>query len=729
MKTMKKMIILILLLSSAAFNSAVSQDENGRKTIVCGEILNSPFDSVSIKPLQISFLHTGLYKNINLVKKIDNNGVFRFEFPLDSFIVMQMSVVSYKAGYPMVREICNFSVDGGDSVYVKFDFQNKQNLSFGGENSADQYFIRNNRSSNVKKIRNTIKTLNSVEEKFDFIDSNLNREIANLLLFKDKLSAKCYRFCYYEFVYGAANLKFWILHDPANSDATQSYPPDYYNFLNSLKISNDSALISHEYKEFILKYFNYKLSALDVENPQFLSQSFGQPKHAYYLTEVLFSGKTEILLKSYVIETVVRSNTILENQEIISDFFEKNSLKDIQKLKNFYEKSLKLIPGSIAPDFSFPRINGETVSLKQFQGKFVYVCFSNFDHWYNNEQQKFIENVSSELANENIILLFVYTGNNIGEWKSLNEPTTNTFFLYDTLWHSNPYNLHIFDFGRLIDKQGVIASKLYFYSAGFVAEVKNIMNSHKIQKGVINKNLIRIIITLIVAIPFIVIWLSWRIKKKEAVKRKKTELELRVIRSQLNPHFLFNSLNSIQNLVNKKATDKANLYISKFAGLMRMTLNNSEKAFIPVSDELAMISDYCELEALRFDFEFTINVEAGFDVHTHEIPGMILQPFVENAILHGLSKSKRKGKLQIEIHIENQQLVCIIQDNGIGINVSKALDKNKNKHNFGLKSAKERLKILKQSRKEDYSVKIQQIENENNEPQGTEVKIRLPLAD
>ncbi len=126
-------------------------------------------------------------------------------------------------------------------------------------------------------------------------------------------------------------------------------------------------------------------------------------------------------------------------------------------------------------------------------------------------------------------------------------------------------------------------------------------------------------------------WSTKRLKSKEEKKRRIIELELKAIRTQMNPHFLFNSLNSIQNLINKKEIKFANIYLTKFAELIRMILNNSEKQFITISEEIKAIRNYMELEKLRYNFDYEIYIDKNIEIYNIEVPAMLIQPFVENS--------------------------------------------------------------------------------------------------
>lgn len=225
--------------------------------------------------------------------------------------------------------------------------------------------------------------------------------------------------------------------------------------------------------------------------------------------------------------------------------------------------------------------------------------------------------------------------------------------------------------------------------------------------------------------------LRWRtkiIQRAEARKRRQLELEVKALRSQMNPHFLFNSLNAIQNLVNKQDTDRANHYLSRFSRLMRKVLNNSESAFISLEEEIALLQSYCELEALRFNFSFDIQVDPDLDMYITEIPSMLIQPFVENAILHGIEPSEKPGRLLIKFQAENSLLRCTIEDNGIGINRSRALSEARphQKKHFGMRLAEERLMMIKAHYGQDLKIRTLDKSTLTEPDTGTRIDIYLP---
>jgi two-component system LytT family sensor kinase len=181
--------------------------------------------------------------------------------------------------------------------------------------------------------------------------------------------------------------------------------------------------------------------------------------------------------------------------------------------------------------------------------------------------------------------------------------------------------------------------------------------------------------------------------RRSVQARQNINLKMRSIRAQLNPHFMFNALTSIQNLVNKQDMEGANHYLSRFASLTRKVLNTGEQDLISLEDELKILDDYLQMEQLRFGFQYHIDAEPAISAANTEVPAMLLQPFVENAVKHGVADLRERGKITIAIHKENNNLNLVISDNGIGFNQSAH---GRNGDSFGLKLSEERIDLLNQ---------------------------------
>ena len=220
-------------------------------------------------------------------------------------------------------------------------------------------------------------------------------------------------------------------------------------------------------------------------------------------------------------------------------------------------------------------------------------------------------------------------------------------------------------------------------------------------------------------------------KQKEAeFNRSVSDVEMKALRAQMNPHFIFNSLQSIQNFLHQKNPDEANIYLLKFSKLMRMVLENSQYAEVPLEEDLQSLGLYMQLESLRLKHPFTyeIKVDESIDQQETKIPPLILQPFVENAIWHGLQYKDKPGEIKIIIRKNNDTLICTVEDNGVGIDRSKPLNGSAplKKFSLGMKLTEERLKILSELKKVKAHFNIIGILNSENNPCGTRIELSLP---
>ncbi|MBF9255622.1 histidine kinase [Pontibacter sp. 172403-2] len=178
--------------------------------------------------------------------------------------------------------------------------------------------------------------------------------------------------------------------------------------------------------------------------------------------------------------------------------------------------------------------------------------------------------------------------------------------------------------------------------------------------------------------------------KEENTKRTQLQTQMFSLRSQLNPHFVFNALNSIQGLVNKDDQEGANIYISKFGSLMRDILEKNDKATHPLSQEIKQLESYLQLEQLRFRFKYQIFIEETINPTEQDFPVMLLQPFAENAIKHGISGKKEEGNISIRFERSNNNLLVIIQDNGKGFDINEPIT------GYGINLIKERIAVVNQ---------------------------------
>ncbi|MEZ4779654.1 MAG: histidine kinase, partial [Flavobacteriaceae bacterium] len=214
-------------------------------------------------------------------------------------------------------------------------------------------------------------------------------------------------------------------------------------------------------------------------------------------------------------------------------------------------------------------------------------------------------------------------------------------------------------------------------------------------------------------------------------ERDLVELKLASLRSQMNPHFIFNSLNSIKGFIIDNEQENAVFYLNKFSKLIRMILSSSMEKDISLADEIEIAKLYVNVENIRFNNEikFILEVDKTLPLSTIKIPALLFQPFLENAIWHGLAAKEGEKELHFSIEKKGQQLLVIIKDNGIGREKSAAIKNKKllKRDSYGMKLTEDRLKSFVSFNNNSYELEIEDLKDEENTALGTRVKISLPI--
>ncbi|RDI06918.1 histidine kinase [Flavobacterium sp. AG291] len=221
---------------------------------------------------------------------------------------------------------------------------------------------------------------------------------------------------------------------------------------------------------------------------------------------------------------------------------------------------------------------------------------------------------------------------------------------------------------------------------------------------------------------------SFIIKTLYSIKTKNKEIALQTLRLEMNPHFLFNSLNSVNQFIAQNNELAANKYLTSYSNLMRNTMENSNKDFVTLGNEIENLTKYLELEHLRFKdkFDYQINVDPKLDPDNIWVPNMIAQPHLENAIWHGLRYKEEKGLLKMDYTLSGKNIIITIDDNGIGPTKSNELKTHNQKahESRGLTNTKERMALLNQL----YKTKMDFTMTEKQSPEtGTIIKITVPI--
>jgi ligand-binding sensor domain-containing protein/two-component sensor histidine kinase len=237
-------------------------------------------------------------------------------------------------------------------------------------------------------------------------------------------------------------------------------------------------------------------------------------------------------------------------------------------------------------------------------------------------------------------------------------------------------------------------------------------------------------ILLEISIISIVIYFSihyWKhkIEKREREKAAISEFKMTALRSQMNPHFIFNAIGSIQHYILKNEVKQSYNYLSKFSMLIRNILNNSRQEFISLTQEINTLRLYIELEQIRFThpFQFKIEIDEALDMEM-DIPTMLIQPYVENSIWHGLMPKESDGLLELTFKKVDDSMLVIIRDNGMGRKITDPAKKHVSK---GMSITEQRINILATTSKKQFVTNIIDLKDENGNSSGTEVNLIIPL--
>jgi LytS/YehU family sensor histidine kinase len=220
-------------------------------------------------------------------------------------------------------------------------------------------------------------------------------------------------------------------------------------------------------------------------------------------------------------------------------------------------------------------------------------------------------------------------------------------------------------------------------------------------------------------------------RKISEMNQKISEVTQANLRQQMNPHFIFNTLNSIQYYMYQHDKLATNNYLTKFSSLMRKVLENSQHTSVPIRDELDALTLYLDLEKIRFKdkFDYVINVDEEIDSLLYKVPTMLIQPYVENSICHGLMPGNGQGMIKIDLKLKKEYISCIIEDNGIGREAAQMKkNKSENNHNsLGTQIVSSRLDLVNTLYGTSLKTVYTDLKNENGEAEGTRVEIHIPI--
>jgi two-component sensor histidine kinase len=458
----------------------------------------------------------------------------------------------------------------------------------------------------------------------------------------------------------------------------------------------------------------------------------------YYLKKGAFAGYPKYLLLSETLLKLAESATQSSYQNELHDFI--TACKDPDLLQKFTEEhdlSIKLQPGKNIRDLHLSI--EEDLSLKKSADGYILIDMSrNFDETgaaiYKEAELKIIDGLEAVGVKTKIQMI---------------QPERYYFNTHRDTTYSVVYEFNEESKDLLRDRQilrnrsnslllirndgTIVARNIYghwrssrvegktkwtFQTESVIPFIKDDMKRNK-QAGFDFSILFIIFISVLFSCGAAYFMYKARVKairKKEENKRLISELELKAIRSQMNPHFIFNALSSIQHFMNQGKNSEANQYLLNFAKLLRMVLATSEKKLTPLSDEIEQLELYLQLEQLRVPFDYRIEIDSTIQPNYEEIPGMLIQPIVENAVKHGIG-ANQGGTITIRFSKVDQVLLAEITDDGAGF-VSSSQPMN----GFGLKATEERLRLINEDFKTNIGIRM-----ERNDPTGAKVVISIPV--
>jgi tetratricopeptide (TPR) repeat protein len=245
-----------------------------------------------------------------------------------------------------------------------------------------------------------------------------------------------------------------------------------------------------------------------------------------------------------------------------------------------------------------------------------------------------------------------------------------------------------------------------------------------------SRRLWMLVIFIVLTVSIVISFLLYRNRQKTKIERLKVEINKnmqRMLGQQMNPHFIFNTLKSIQSFILKNDAKQSNLFLTRFASLIRTTLENSQSEFINLSAEIESLQLYAQLENLRLNdkFKFFIQVSDSINPQLAKVPSLFFQPYIENAIWHGVSPMDGHGEIKLIISKESDRVRCIIEDNGIGRIASDMIGNSKHK-SLGTAITEQRINLLNSLYNTDIQPEIYDISEKNAGLKGTRVEFTLP---
>ncbi len=619
-----------------------------------------------------------------------------------------------------------FVIEPGDSLHMMINYNEADSIS-------RPYVLFSGTGANNNNLRRSMYFIGFDSESFRLpLDEGLGREddllaskLNELYPAKDSISDAYYNLLHTDALFDNLGSKHALIRaslygSDKTIDEKRAIARHYYSFLDTLTLKPEY-LNSREFRSFIssyLEYINRIVTGRDV--------SYGASDNNIHLAKSIFEQE---ILKTFLFEKLKRQmeswsfyNTSVNQYHEFESLFP--NTPESYRLKQLYSKRFPVSKGQPAPDLELIDSLGSTKALSDLKGKVVLLSTYYTSYRMDEDEQKRLEALREKFHGTEIVM--VNLGSRSGEPGEFYHPSVD-YYVKEGLSNEN---LPSYQFRSqhshtyILRKSGIIEDRVT--NLEISDELIDELSSEEYTfltrlDGFIKSHTRAIIIFLsILLLLTLVLILRARMKHRQQVMiRKQLKSELKAIRSQLNPHFLFNSLNSLQSFINKSDTKTANLHLSRFSQLMRSIIELSERDSISLKEEMDFNRTFIELEQYRYGFSCTFDIDERIDLFNVEIPSMIIQPFVENAIVHAMAELGKKGEMGISLgESDNNKIFIEIRDNGKGM-------KKLAESGFGLRSSRERIDLVNAQNRDKIQLYIHSPPDSKTK-KGTLVKLIIP---
>lgn len=523
-----------------------------------------------------------------------------------------------------------------------------------------------------------------------------------------------------------------LIRNGPDQESHPSVPGYYEQYLNDLVLHNE---INRSIPAFrALMHLNLRRHLFNTVSGD-LNHIFYRPfEPAYYYAQLhfqkypLYQTTHDLLLMN-----MHWSSSADQVTHLFQHFQESTADRgDFGNLREQYRHLEHLwTPGEKLPDLKVYDEHQHSVQLSATKGAPTLLAIAKGPNYWEKILQ--IESTAKQFPETQFVFLHLgeadehdtemFKAGNVHHWyaKTNSAEVARYFMQYSTGKHPRAY---------LVNRRNKIAGTLLGnerYDDGILKALQDLQEGEPLIDKQTQKGLALILIGLLAGglfIGFIIHQWQRRLRRREQFRSQQVAAQLQAIRSQLNPHFMFNSMSSIQHLIRSGQSDLAQSYLGKLATLLRASLRHTRENFISLKEELEVIGQYCELEALRFKFSYELEIDQQLDTHAISIPPLLLQPYVENAVLHGIAPLRERGKLRVNISEQNRQLWICIRDNGQGLQASGHGPRQGN--GIGLALNAERLRLVYGDAAQ-VNIYSPSPTNGKDLGTGTEVQIAMPI--